>query len=27
MDRDELLAHHKTLCNKAFSLMQKKNAD
>ena len=27
MDRDELLAHHKALCNKAFSLMQRKNAD
>ena len=27
MHRDDLLAYHKGLCNKAFSLMQKKNAD
>lgn len=27
MHRDELLAQHKGLCDKAFSLMRKKNAD
>jgi hypothetical protein len=27
MDRDELLASHKNLCGKAYTLMQKKNSD